>query len=526
VRSLSTLIFFWSATAMAAPADLVLRGGDIVTNDAARPRVAALAVKDGLIVAVGTEAEAATQIGPRTRVVDLGGRAVLPGLTDAHAHLYSLGVTAALVDLRGCASAEACAQRLTGNSRPWVLGHGWDQNRFAGGQFPTRATLDRVIADRPVWLERIDGHAGWANSAALARGNVTRDTKDPPGGRILRDDKGEPTGILIDAARELITRALPPPPPSEIEAAILRAQELALAEGLTAIHEMGIGGAVIDVYRALAAEGRLKLRVYAFASADEAERMFLRQPDPSQPSSLFTLRGIKLYADGALGSRGAALLAPYADDPGNRGLTIMPAAAIERLARRARKSGWQVAVHAIGDRANHDVLDAYARAGVTPADRFRIEHAQVVARDDFARFAKLGVIASMQPVHAVSDKPWAEARLGKERLSGAYAWRRMLQAGVHLCLGSDFPVEEPSVMAGLRAAVTRPITADQKLTLDEAVAGYTTGAAQASFAEAWRGRVAVGQAADLTVFDKPGAALLEARPVMTIVGGRVVYERN
>jgi predicted amidohydrolase YtcJ len=512
---------------MAAPADLVLRGGDIVTNDAAHPRVASLAVRDGLIVAVDKEAEAQALLGPRTRVIELRGRAVVPALSDAHAHLYGLGVAAALVDLRGCASPEECAQRLAGNKQAWVLGHGWDQNRFADAQFPTRATLDKVIADRPVWLARIDGHAGWANSAALARGNITRDTRDPPGGRILRDDKGEPTGVLIDTAKELINRALPPPSPSEIEAAILRAQELALAEGLTAVHEMGLDGQVIDVYRALAAEGRLKLRVYAFAAAAEAERMFLRAPDPSQPSSLFTLRGIKLYSDGALGSRGAALLAPYSDDAGNRGLTIMPPAAIERLARKAKKSGWQIAVHAIGDRANHEVLDAYARAGVTPADRFRVEHAQVVARDDFARFAKLGAIASMQPVHALSDKPWAEARLGKERIAGAYAWRRMLQAGVHLCLGSDFPVEEPSLMAGLRAAVTRGgWTVDQKLTLDEAIAGYTTGAAYASFAESWRGRVAVGQAADLTVLDKPAAALLEARPVMTIVAGRVVYEKN
>jgi predicted amidohydrolase YtcJ len=526
-RSLSTLILLWSATAMAAPADLVLRGGDIVTNDAAHPRVSALAISDGVIVAVDKQAEAKELIGPRTRVIELGGRAVVPALTDAHAHLYSLGVTADLVDLRGCASPEACAERLKGNTRGWVLGHGWDQNRFADAQFPTRAALDRVIADRPVWLARIDGHAGWANSAALARGNITRDTKDPPGGRILHDGSGEPTGVLIDTAKELINRALPPPPPSEIETAILRAQNLAVAEGLTAVDEMGIGGEVIDVYRALAAEGRLKVRVYAFAAADEAERMFLRKADPSQPSSLFTLRGIKLYSDGALGSRGAALLTPYADEAGNRGLTIMPAAAIERLARKAKKSGWQIAVHAIGDRANHEVLDAYARAGVTPADRFRIEHAQVVARDDFARFAKLGVIASMQPVHAVSDKPWVEARLGKERLAGAYAWRRMLQAGVHLCLGSDFPVEEPSLTAGLRAAVTRGgWTVDQKLTLDEAIAGYTTGAAYASFAETWRGRVAAGQAADLTVFDKPTATLLEAHPVMTIVAGRLVYEKN
>jgi predicted amidohydrolase YtcJ len=510
---------------MATPADLILRGGDIFTGDAARPRVAALAVRDGTIVAVGKEAEALA--GPRTRVVELGGRAVVPALTDAHAHLYSLGVTAGQVDLRGCTSADACAQRVAKAEGAWVRGHGWDQNRFPDGKFPTRAALDRVVADRPVWLERIDGHAGWANSVALARGHVTRDTKDPPGGRIVRDDKGEPTGILIDAAQALVLHAVPPPTPTDIEAAIMRGQELAIAEGMTAVHEMGIGASVIDVYRALAAEGRLQLRVYAFLAADEADHVLLRAPDASAAASLFVLRGIKLYADGALGSRGAALLAPYSDDPQNRGLVLTPSATIERLARRARKAGWQLAVHAIGDRANHDVLDAYARAGVTPADRFRIEHVQVLALDDIARLAKLGVVASMQPVHAVSDQPWAEARLGKERLKGAYAWRRLLQAGAHLCFGSDFPVEEPSVILGLRAAVLRTgWSDDQKLTLDEALVGYSSGAAYASFSEAWRGRVAVGQAADLTVLDQPLASLLQARAVMTIVAGRVVFEKK
>jgi predicted amidohydrolase YtcJ len=523
----SLLILLWSATVMAAPADLVLRGGDIFTGDAAHPRVSALAVKDGLIVAVGKEAEAAAMVGARTRVIDLGGRAVVPALTDAHAHLYSLGVVAAHVDLRGCASADECARRVATVKSGWVRGHGWDQNRFADGKFPTRAMLDRVVADRPVWLERVDGHAGWANSVALARGNITRETRDPAGGRIVRDDHGEPTGILIDTAMELVNRALPPPAPSEIEAAILRAQDLAVAEGLTAVHEMGIGGEVIDVYRALAAEGRLKLRVYAFAAAAEADHLLGREPDATSATSPFTLRGIKLYADGALGSRGAALLAPYADDPGNRGLVLTPASTIERISRRARKAGWQIAVHAIGDRANRDVLDAFTRAGVVPADRFRIEHAQIVALDDIPRFAKLGAIASMQPMHAVSDRPWVEARLGKERLAGAYAWRRMLQAGVHVAFGSDFPVEEPSLVGGLRAAVLRGgWTVEQKLTFDEAIAAYTSGAAYASFSEAWRGRVAVGQAADLTVFDKPLGTLLEARPVMTIVAGRVVFEKR
>jgi predicted amidohydrolase YtcJ len=523
---LVSLFSCFGATAAAAPAELILQHGDIATGDAAHPHASAVAIQNGLVVAVGSEAEVAPFAGNKTRVVELGGRAVIPALTDAHAHLFALGEAMIAVDLRGCNSPDACAQKLAGkHAKGWLLGRGWDQNLFSPAKFPTRAPLDRVVTDGPAWLERIDGHAGWANSKALAAAKIDRDTKDPPGGRILRDDKGEPTGILVDAAMSLVERAMPAATPAEIEAAILRAQDYAVAEGLTSVHEMGIGAEVIDVYRALATEGRLKLRVYAFAGAADADHVLLRAPDDNAPGSMFALRGIKLYADGALGSRGASLMTPYSDDPQNRGLVLMPGDAIEGIARRARKAGWQVAVHAIGDRANHDVLEAFARAGVVPADRFRIEHAQIVELDDIARFARLGVIASMQPVHAVSDQPWVQARLGKTRLAGAYAWRRMLQAGVHLAFGSDFPVEEPSLVAGLRAAVARPWTQDQRVTLDEAIAAYTTGAAYASFSESWRGRLAVGQAADLTVFAQPLSSLTSSRAMMTVVGGRVVFER-
>ncbi|MDB4967894.1 MAG: putative secreted protein [Myxococcales bacterium] len=511
------------------PADLVLRNGDVLTQDPAHPHARAVAVRGDQIVAVGDDAAVAALVGAGTRVIDLHGRAVVPALTDAHAHLSGLGFALAEVDLRGVASAAECARRAAAaaekSSRPWIIGRGWDQNRFADKAFPTHAALDHIA--RPVFFERIDGHAGWANAEAMKRAGITRATTDPAGGRIVRDAAGEPTGIFVDNAMSLVDHAIPTATDAEIEAAILRAQEVVAAQGLTGIHDMGVGLGTLAVYHRLAAAGRLKIRVYALGSAADADTLLAQPPAKSAPRAMLSVRGIKLYADGALGSRGAALLAPYSDDAKNSGLEIMPAATIEALSRRAVAAGWQVAIHAIGDRGNRNALDAFMRAGVKPAQRFRIEHAQVVALGDIPRFAKLGLIASMQPTHATSDSPWAEARLGKERVKGAYAWRRMLEAHVPLAFGSDFPVEEPSLVAGLRAGVERAgWTVDQKLTLDETLRAFTTGAAYAAFEEAWRGRAAPGMAADLTIFDSPAATLTRARVDVTIVGGKVIYERK
>ncbi|HXU72384.1 MAG TPA: amidohydrolase [Polyangia bacterium] len=513
------------------PADLVLRGGDVLTQDPARPHARAVAVRGHVIVALD---DVDSLIGPKTRVVELHGRAVVPSVTDAHAHLVGLGLAAQQIDLHGCRSADACADAVALGLRDphrspkrgdWILGRGWDQNRFPDGKFPTHATLDRFAG--AVFLERVDGHAIWVNGKAMQLAHVDRATKDPPGGRILRDGNGDPTGIFVDNAMALVERALPAPTAAETEAAILRGQDLALAAGLTEIHEMGIGHDVVDVYRRLAADGKLKLRVYAFAAQSDADRVLAHAPAPSQRDAMFTLRGIKLYADGALGSRGAALLQPYSDEPASTGLVITPEPELARIARAAVAKGWQVGVHAIGDRGNRNVLDAYAAAGVRPAQRFRIEHAQVVALDDIPRFAKMGIIASMQPTHATSDSPWAEKRVGPERIKGAYAWRRMLLAGVPLAFGSDFPVELPLVVDGIRAGVERGgWTVDQKLTLDETLRAFTTGAAFAAFEESWRGRAAPGMAADFTIFDGPARSLGHGKIDMTIVGGRVVYERR
>jgi predicted amidohydrolase YtcJ len=421
----------------------------------------------------------------------------------------------------------------------WIQGRGWDQNLYSDQQFPTRSVLDAVAPRTPVFLRRVDGHAGWANSEALRRAKITRDTPDPPGGKILKDASGDLTGILVDRAEELVEHAIPPPSKEEVELAILRAQDLLVSQGLTSVHEMGIPPDVADVYLALARSGRLKIRVYAHWAADPAtlDEAVRRGPlKAAGPNDLFTLRAIKVYADGALGSRGAHLKAPYSDDPHNTGLVLTPASEIEQISRRALAAGFQVSTHAIGDAGNHDVLEAYGRAGVTPAARFRIEHAQIVDLADIPRFAQLGVIASMQPTHATSDMPWAEKRVGRARLRGAYAWHRFLDAGVHLAFGSDFPVELSDPRLGLFAAIARTDLhgqppggwlPDQRLTVEETVRAFTAGAAYAAFEEGWRGELKPGMAADLTVFDGPldtPEHIVKRKVLMTIVAGRVVYD--
>jgi len=471
------------------------------------------------------------------------GSTVVPGLTDAHGHLVGLGLALVKVDLRSCRSPQDCAARVQAarsSTLPgaWIQGRGWDQNLYPDKQFPTRAALDAVAPNTPVFVRRVDGHAGWANTEALRRAHINRDTPDPLGGKILRDSAGEPTGIFVDRAEDLIENAIPAASELEIEQAILRAQDVLVSQGLTSVHEMGISVGVADVYLRLAKAGRLKIRVYAHWAAEPAilEEAFRRGPLRAGPDDLFTLRAIKVFADGALGSRGAHLKAPYSDDPHNTGLVLTPMQRVEAIARRALAAGFQVSTHAIGDAANHDVLEAYARAGVTPAARFRIEHAQILDPADIPRFAELGVIASMQPTHATSDMPWAEARLGHARLAGAYAWRRLLQANVRLAFGSDFPVELSDPRLGLFAAITRTDLdgkppggwlPDQRLTVAETVRAFTSGAAYAAFEEEWRGELRPGFAADLTVFDGPldtPEHIVQRKVLKTIVAGRVVYD--
>jgi len=529
-------------------AELVLTGGAIMTMDPARPTVSAVAVRGGRVVALGGDGDVRGWIGPRTRVIALGGHTVTPGLTDTHAHLAGLGAALESVPLRGIASAADAARKVgqAATKLPageWVAGNGWDQNLWSDKKFPTREVLDREVGDRPAALRRVDGHALWVSSKALALAKIDRSTADPKGGRILRDASGNATGVLIDSATDLVEAVIPASSPELLTRRILAASAAAVAAGLTCVHEMGIDDATIDVYRSLADEDRLPLRVYAFLSGSPAvaETLGRRVAEVDRDGTQrFVLRGIKLYADGALGSRGARLLAPYSDDPKNEGLWLTTPAELRRAVEAAVDAGWQPAIHAIGDAGVRAVLDAYqaARTAHPKADlRMRVEHAQVVSQADLPRFAKLGVIASMQPTHATSDMPWAEARVGAERIRGAYAWHTLLASGAHVPFGSDFPVEEVSPLLGLYAAVTRQDARGQppggwmpgeRVSLDQAVRGFTVEAAYAGFAERERGMLKEGMVADMTVFDRPLRAdrsLLETAVDFTIVGGVVVFER-
>jgi predicted amidohydrolase YtcJ len=538
-------------------ADLVLLGGTIHTMQPALPRAQAVAIRDGRVAAVGSDAEVRAFVGPRTRVVNLRGRSVTPGIVDGHCHLHGLGSSLESLSVRGVDSPAAAGQLVAAVTSQraegeWILGRGWDQNRWVPAVFPDHTVLTAAAPKHPVALFRIDGHALWANAAAMKAAGIRRDTPDPAGGKIYRDAQGEPTGVFVDNAMALVEAKIPPDPAPVRERRILRAAEVAVSLGLTGVHEMGIDDQTVAVYRALAKENRLPLRVYAYLAGEgQIDALRSRRPDvDTDGTAMFVLRGVKLFADGALGSRGASLLAPYDDDPANSGLSLMPAAELRRSAQVVAASGFQLAVHAIGDRANREVLDAFEAAGAgqkadqnadknagKPADlRFRVEHAQVLAPEDIPRFAKLGVIASMQPTHATSDMPWAEARVGAARIKGAYAWRSILTTGARITFGSDFPVEETSPLLGIYAAVTRQDpkgsppggwTAEQKLTLDEAIAAFTVEPAYASFVEAYRGRIAPGFVADLTVFDRaltPDRGLLETKVDIVILGGRVVRD--
>jgi predicted amidohydrolase YtcJ len=522
--------------------ELVLWGGDVRTMDPANPTATAVALGGGKIVAVGDDQTIRALVKPQTREIALAGKTVTPGLTDAHCHLYGLGVDLESVSVRALASeadtakviAEAAKTRPPGE---WLAGRGWDQNRWPGQQFPTKASLDAVVSDRPVLLRRVDGHAFWVNSKALEAAKITKDTKDPAGGKILRDAKGEPTGVLIDNATDLVESVVPAATPEMIERRIRAASARAVSVGLTGVHDMGIGEETAAVYRKLAGANQLPLRVYAYLAGNPAQLDQVRGP-PAPAVGWFVMRGVKYFADGALGSRGARLYAPYVDEPKNLGLWVTEPEKLAIAVDTAVGGGWQVAVHAIGDAAIGSVLDAYLAAQKKHGGdrRLRVEHLQVLALDDIPRLVESKAIASMQPTHATSDMPWAEKRVGKDRIRGAYAWRTVIDKGVPLALGSDFPVEDVPPLLGIYSAVTRQDGQGQpqggwypehRMTLDEAIAGFSLGAAYAELAEDKRGMIAVGRDADLTVFDRklaPDRSLLETKAAWTIVGGKVVHE--
>jgi predicted amidohydrolase YtcJ len=509
-------------------ADLVLLNADVFGPDGRHHE--SIMIRDAKIVAFDRPDVDAK------RWVDLHGASVIIGLTDAHCHLYGLGVDIENVSVRQLDSEAAVVKVVADAAKQlpvgeWLVGRGWDQNRWPGAQFPTKASLDAAVSDRPVLLRRVDGHAIWVNSKALEAAKITKATRDPAGGKILRDAKGEPTGVFIDNATDLVEAAMPPASPEARERRILAAAKIAVENGFTSVHEMGIEHATADVYRKLATQNRLPLRVHAYLAGDASKSDALRAQGPQPGVDRFEMKGVKFFIDGALGSRGARLYADYDDDKGNRGLWVTEPAALTKAVDDAVAGGWQTAIHAIGDAGIGATLDAYEAANTKyPGDhRLRIEHLQVFAPKDLPRIVSTKTIASMQPTHATSDMPWAEKRVGADRIKGAYAWRTMLDNKVPLAFGSDFPVEEVSPLLGLYAAVTRQDGKGQppggwypaqRMTLDEAVAGFTSGAAYAAFAEAgWSTR------ADLTIFDGKLTEqnLLERKVAATIVGGEVVY---
>ncbi len=523
----------------ADPADLVLRAGRIHTLDAARPAAKALAVRGGRIVAVGEEADVAPLLGPNTRVLEFPGATVVPGLIDAHAHFASLGQSLETVDLVGTRSYEEVVGRVAERARStprgrWILGRGWDQNDWEAKAFPDHRGLSSAVPEHPVWLSRVDGHAALANAAAMREAGLDASAADPPGGKVHRLEDGSPSGVLVDDAMALVSRKIPSPSREDLRRWILRAQVECLKSGLTGVHDAGVGEDTVSVYRELADSGALRLRVYAMFSGDAVPPERWSALREVGRKGVLTTRAIKIVADGALGSRGAALLEEYADDPGNRGLLTTPPERVEALCREALAREMQVCVHAIGDRGNRGVLDAFEKSwGGKPRPdlRWRIEHAQVVSLQDLPRFPRLGVIPSMQPTHATSDGPWAPARVGPERMKGAYAWRRFLEAGCRIPAGSDFPVESHDPMKGLFAAIScepesggAPFDPSQRMTPEEALRSFTLDAAAAAFEEKEKGSLAPGKLADFVVLDRDPLAvapreILAAKVLATFVGG-------
>jgi predicted amidohydrolase YtcJ len=519
--------------------------GRVHTLDPARPLAEAVLVRGGKIACVGAEKECARRAGEGAVRVEAG--SAVPGLVDAHGHVQSLGRARSELSCGASASEDACAALVGERARAappgaWIRGRGWDQNRWPGARFPSETTLTRAAPANPAVLVRVDGHACWVNARALAAAGIGPGTPDPPGGKILRGADGRPTGILVDAAQHLVLDRIPAPSAAEIEDELLAGLRELAALGLTEVHDAGVPLAALDVYARLAAADRLPIRVYAMIDGEvplpALEAELARWKGRSQRGRL-TVRAVKLFADGALGSRGAALHEEYADDPGNLGLLLTPPDVLAAKVRAVARAGFQPAVHAIGDRAVSIALDAFEAAGDLRALRPRIEHLQIVLPRDVPRLAAAGAVASMQPVHATSDGPWVASRLGAgtDRFRGAYAWRTVLRAGVPLAFGSDFPVEDADPRAGVAAAEERidrdgnPFTVEQRLGREEALRAFTAGAAYAAFAEGSRGAIREGLDADLTLFAEdvlaiPAKRLRGATVTHTIVGGRVESARR
>jgi predicted amidohydrolase YtcJ len=543
------------APAPDASADVIFVGGKVFVGDRAETMAQAVAVRGGRVVAAGTDAQVRRFAGPRTQVVDLGGKLVTPGFNDAHVHFASGGAALLAVDLLGTTSlaeierrvAAAAAQAQPGE---WIQGRGWDhtrlpQSELGPGGWPTKEILDRAAPRNPVILSRVDGHTSWANTAALRIAGVTRETANPEGGEIVRDASGEATGIFKESAEAIVGRHVPQPTTAQVRRAVRAALDLAARTGVTSV-QTDASGADVAVYRELRQRDSLTVRVYAWHPLDMRVIQAMRGLGVTAGFGDEWLRMgmVKGYTDGTLGSRTAFMLEPFSDDT-TRGLAQYSDAQLDSLVMAADAAGLQVILHAIGDAANRQALDAFeraARANGPRERRHRVEHAQVVDAADIARFRSLGVIASMQPTHATSDMRWAETRIGHARaVEGAYSWRSLLDAGAAVVFGTDFPVEPLEPVQGIYSAVTRQSREEpgappggwlpqQRLKRGEAIRLYTAASAYGEWQEKEKGTLEPGMLADLVVWDRdlltiPEVDILKAVPTMTVVGGKIVYRR-
>ena len=541
-----------AASLLAAPAlaDTLIDNVDGITLDA-QGKVLRF---EGLVIGEDGKITAVVKAGDKRPDgidyrIDGKGSVMLPGMIDAHVHVMGIGFGQLTLDLSHTNSLDealaAIAKFAAENpTRPWILGRGWNQEKWGLGRFPTAAELDAIVPDRPVWLSRVDGHASWANSEAIKRAGVTATTQEPTGGRIIRKPGSrEPEGVFVDAAETLVNAVVPAPRAADRDVALRKAQELLLANGITAVADMGTTVEDWQTFRRAGDIGALKLRIMAYAASVEAMELIGGPgPTPWLYDDRLRLNGIKLYLDGALGSRGATLKEPYHDEPSHRGLPLLSPAQLRNLMSRAAMDGYQVATHAIGDAANAEVLGAIEDLSASYGGdrRWRVEHAQIVDPADIARFGRHGIIASMQPLHQTSDRLMAEARLGNSRLAGAYAWRSIAAAGSPLAFGSDAPVEPADSFAGFAAAISRTDAngepfggwlPQESVTREAALAAFTAGAAYAGFAENRFGRLIPGERADFILVDRdPLLAtpqdLRATRILETWVNGEKVHQAD
>lgn len=526
------------------PATALIEADFIWTGNPVKPSANCIALRDGEIIGTGSIAEMQSLTGPETlRIKYPAGSMIVPGLIDAHAHLSSLGANLDELDLRELKSETEAANavRKWADSRPgngWILGRNWDQSLWPGQVFPSRESLDRVLPDRPVWLVRVDGHAGWANSEALRRAGISQSTKIPNDGQMILQPDGQPSGILVDGAMSLVWKAVPAVDDLTLRQRMLFAQAECLKSGLTAVHDAGLDPQDRRVLESLDRAGLLKLRVYGMASAPSNPSDFFRKNRPGSNfagSGRYEVRAMKFFIDGAMGSRGALMFEDYSDDPHNRGLQLIDTKLFNNSLTTALETGWQVCTHAIGDKGNALVLDAYENAFSSMPKtqwgnqdpRWRIEHAQVVRRQDVRRFKDMDIIASMQPSHASSDQRWADLRLGDLRARGAYAWSWFVQDNVRLAFGSDFPVEVVTPLWGIFGGVSRQAAdgtppggwrPEHRLTTEQILEGFTAGSAYAQFAENRLGRIQAGYRADFVVWDRD----LRTTPTHEILSRKVL----